>query len=108
MYYKKQGNVLPEIKAGCVYEESYSYEGYIFLKYEVNNIPSEEIVEITKEEYKANKPIIPELEPDPMELIEDEVLQAEMLLNQQLILSKQTEIDITLAELLLNQQGVVR
>jgi hypothetical protein len=39
---------------------------------------------------------------------EDEILQAEMLLNQQLILSKQTEIDMTLAELLLNQQGVSR
>ena len=39
---------------------------------------------------------------------EQEFLQAEMLLNQQQIISKQTEIDITLAELLLNQQGVVR
>ncbi|MCQ4936774.1 hypothetical protein [Anaerotignum propionicum] len=43
--------------------------------------------------------------PEPSE---QEILQAEMLLNQQQIISKQTEIDMTLAELLLNQQGVVR
>jgi len=106
MYYKKQGNLLPEIKAGCVYEESYFYEGYTFLKYEVNNIPSEELMEITQEEYEANKPIIPEPEPPEPTPTEQEILQSEMLLNQQQIISKQTEIDMTLAELLLNQQGV--
>lgn len=106
MYYKKEGNVLPVTKVGSVYEESYLYEGYLFLKYEENNIPWEDIVEITKEEYEENRPVIPEWEPDTMEPIEDEVLKAEMLLNQQMILSKQKEIDMTLAELLLNQQGV--
>lgn len=34
--------------------------------------------------------------------------QAATLINQQEIISKQTEIDMTLAELLLNQQGVSR
>lgn len=45
-------------------------------------------------------------EPSKLEPTEQEILQAEMLLNQQQIISKQTEIDMTLAELLLNQQGV--
>jgi len=43
--------------------------------------------------------------PEPTE---QEVLQAEMLLNQQQIISKQAEIDMTLGEVLLNQQGVDR
>lgn len=106
MFYKKQGNIPPVIKSGCVYEESYFYDGYLFFNYMKGNIPSEELTEITQEEYGENKPIIPESELDTMEPIEHEILQAEMLLNQQMILSKQSEIDMTLAELLLNQQGV--
>lgn len=65
MFYKKQGNISPTIIAGCAYEESYSYDGYLFFKYPSGDIPSEELVEITKEEYEANKPVIPEPEPTP-------------------------------------------
>ena len=49
-----------------------------------------------------------EIQPPEPEPMEQEILQAEMLLNQQQIISKQTEIDMTLAELLMNQQGVSR
>lgn len=63
MYYKKQGNTSPVIKAGCVYDESYFYDGYLFLKYPGNNIPSEELTEITEEEYETNKPATPDSEP---------------------------------------------
>ncbi|WP_312059992.1 hypothetical protein [Anaerotignum sp.] len=106
MYYKKPGNEPPVVKAGSVYEESYFHDGYLFLKYCTSNVPSEELIEITQEEYEVNKPFIPEPEPPEPEPTEQEILQAEMLLNQQQIISKQTEIDMTLAELLLNQQGV--
>ena len=49
----------------------------------------------------------PQSEPEPplWEPTEQEVLQAEMLLNQQRMMSKQAEQDFVLAELLLNQQG---
>ena len=106
MYYKKEGNIPPAIKAGCVYEESFFCNGYLYFKYWGNNIPSEELTEITQEEFEANKPAISEPELPEPEPLEQEVLKAEMLLNQQMILSKQKEIDMTLAELLLNQQGV--
>lgn len=46
---------------------------------------------------------LPETTPEPTE---QETIQAEMLLNQQQIIGKQEEIDMTLAELLLNKQGV--
>ena len=72
MYYKKQGNTSPVIKAGCVYDESYFYEGYLFLKYSVGNIPSEELTEITQEEYEANKPVIPDSESQESPLSETE------------------------------------
>lgn len=49
-----------------------------------------------------------ELEDSIPKSTEDEILRAEILLNQQMILSKQTEIDAVLAEVLLNQQGVDR
>lgn len=62
MYYKKQGNEPPVIKSGCAYEESYFYDGYLFLRYSVGNVPSEELTEITKQEYAENKP-----EPEPQE-----------------------------------------
>ena len=65
MYYKKYGSALPIIKAGCVYEESYFHDGYLFLKYAVGNAPSEELTEIMQEEYETNKPVIPEPEPTP-------------------------------------------
>ena len=108
MYYKKPGNEPPVVKAGSVYEESYFHDGYLFLKYATSNVPLEELIKISQEEFEANKPAISEPEPPEPEPTEQEILQAEMLLNQQQIISKQTEIDMTLAELLLNQQGVVR
>lgn len=46
----------------------------------------------------------PQPEPTPQPT-EQEVLQAEMLLNQQQIINRQNEQDMVLAELLLNQQG---
>ena len=104
MYYKKQGGLPPITRPSCVYDEIYIYDGYLFLKYTVRNIPSEELTEITQEEYESHKPSEPE--PQEQAPTEQEILQAEMLLNQQQIISKQTEIDMTLAELLLNQQGV--
>lgn len=51
---------------------------------------------------------VPAPEPPEPTPTDQEILQAEMLLNQQQIISKQTEIDMTLAELLLNQQGVLK
>lgn len=51
---------------------------------------------------------IPQAEPAEPEPTDQEIIQAEMLLNQHQIICKQTEIDMTLAELLLNQQGVER
>ena len=106
MFYKKQGNMPPATKAGCVYEESYFHDGYLYLKYFSGNIPSEPLEEITQAEYEANKPVVPpKPEPTPQPT-EEEILQAEMLLNQQQIISRQNEQDMVLAELLLSQQGV--
>ena len=65
MYYKKQGNEPPITKAGCTYDASFFYDGYLYLKYSGSNIPSEELTEITQEEYEANKPVTPEPEPEP-------------------------------------------
>ena len=106
MYYKKQGNEPPVIKMGCAYEESYFNDGYLFLKFAEKNVPSETLEEITQEEYEANKPTMEEEVLTLAEPTEQEILQAEMLLNQQQIINRQNEQDMVLAELLLNQQGV--
>lgn len=106
MFYKKQGNIPPVIKSGCVYEESYFYDGYLFLKYMKGNIPSEELTEITHEEYEENKPIIPESELDTMEPTEQDFVQAEILLNQVAILENQKAQDAAIAAILLGQLGV--
>lgn len=76
MYYKKERNIPPVVKSGCVYEESYFYDGYLFLKYAVGNVPSEYLTEITQEEYETNKPIIPEPEPTPTD---QDALYAEVI-----------------------------
>lgn len=104
MYYKMQGNTPPAIKAGCAYDESYFMGGYLYLKYSQSNIPSEPLGEITQEEYEANKPIIPEPASEPTE---EEILQAEILLNQQWIINWQIDNEAVLAEILLGQQGSV-
>ena len=106
MYYKKQGNVPPVIKAGCVYEESYFHDGYLFMQYSVNNVPSEELIEILQEEFEANKPVILEPEPTVPEPTEQDFLQAEILLNQVSILENQRAQDAVMAEILLGQLGV--
>lgn len=106
MYYKKRGNEPPVVKTGSVYEESYFLEGYLFLKYCTSNVPLEELIKISQEEFETYKPVILEPELPESEPTERDFLQGEILLNQQQIISKQTEIDTTLAELLLNQQGV--
>lgn len=72
MYYKKQGGEVPITKAGCVYDASFFYDGYLYFKYLENNIPSEDLEEITQEEYEANKPIISESEPQESPLSESE------------------------------------
>lgn len=76
-------------------------------------VDEEKGVKTTVSEYESGgvetieEPLVQQPKPMP-EPTEQEILQAEMLLNQQQIISKQTEIDMTLAELLLNQQGVDR
>ena len=77
MYYKKQGNEPPIAKAGCVYEGSYFYDGYLFLKYSVGNVPSEKLEEIAEREYAENKPIIPvpESPEPPLSPTEQAILQ---------------------------------
>ncbi|KXL53509.1 hypothetical protein CLNEO_07350 [Anaerotignum neopropionicum] len=103
MYYKKQGNEPPVIKSGCAYTESYYFDGYLFLKYSIGNTPSEELAEITQEEFEANKPVIPEPEPQPTE---QDILQAELLLNQMSILDNQGAQDAVMAKILLGQLEV--
>lgn len=77
MYYKKQEDIPPVIKVGCVYAESYFYDGYLYLKYAENNIPSEILTEITQEEYEVNKPVVPDSEPQelPLSGTEQAILQ---------------------------------
>lgn len=106
MYYKKQGDTPPMIMSGSVYNESYTIDGCLYLKYYQNNTPSETLEEITQEEYEANKPTMEEEVLTLAEPTEEEILQAEMLLNQQKMINRQNEQDVVLAELLLNQQGV--
>ena len=106
MYYKKQGNVPPVIKAGCVYEESYFHDGYLFMKYSVNNVPSEELIEILQKEFEVNKPAMPVPEPAVTEPTEQDFLQAEILLNQVSILENQRAQDAVMAEILLGQLEV--
>ena len=106
MYYKKQGNIPPVIKAGCVYEESYFHDGYLFMKYSVNNVPSEELTEVSKEEFETNKPVILEPELIMPEPTEQDFLQAEILLNQVTILENQHAQDAVMAEILLGQLEV--
>ena len=66
MYYKKRGITAPIMKNGSTYSENYFYNGYMFLKYEGKNMPSEPLVEITEEEYNQNRPIFAEPEtPQP-------------------------------------------
>lgn len=59
MYYKKLGTLAPVIKTGCVYEESYTANGYLYVKYLPNNTPSEVMTEVTESEYLENKPETP-------------------------------------------------
>lgn len=107
MYYKKQGNVPPVIKAGFVYKESYYHSGYLFLEYFTNNVPSEEIDEITQEEYETNKPIIklpePEIHPEPTEterimqgFTDSELRDLEIQQNQELLAQQITDIEVAL------------
>lgn len=106
MHYKKQGGIPPVVKAGCVYEESYFHNGYLFLKYCINNVPSEELIAISREEFEANKPVIPEPESTTPEPTEQDFLQAEILLNQVTILENQRAQDAAMAAILLGQLGV--
>ena len=75
MYCKKQGNTPPVTKSGCVYEESYAFQDYLFLKYSVGNIPSESLEEITQEEYEANRPVMPAPAPEPLSTTEQAIMQ---------------------------------
>ncbi|WP_312071808.1 hypothetical protein [Anaerotignum propionicum] len=103
MYYKKQRNEPPIVRTGCVYAESYFYNGYLYLKFAVNNIPSEELTEITQEEYEANKPVIPEpeLEQTETELLmqantDSELRDLEIQQNQELLAQQLTDIEVAL------------
>lgn len=106
MYYKKQGDIPPVIKVGCAYVGSYFCDGYLYLEYSKNNIPSEILTEITQGEYEENKPVISEPEPTAPEPTEQDFLQAEILLNQVTILENQRAQDEAMAAILLEQLGV--
>ena len=64
MYYKKQGITAPIIKDGSIYREMYFHDGYIYLRYEGKNVPSEALTEVTEEEYNLNCHIY-NTEPEP-------------------------------------------
>ncbi|WP_312047779.1 hypothetical protein [Anaerotignum sp.] len=105
MYYKKYGNEPPVIKTGCVYEESYLHEGNLFLKYSKDNIPSEKLMEVSSEEYKANKPIssVPETikESTETEQLMQAMTDAELRdmvtqQNQELLAQQMTDIEVAL------------
>ena len=70
-----------------------------------SNIESDNVVEISKEEFDVINESI-RLKPAQPEPTETELIQAELLLNQAEILAKQNEQDEVLAEILLNQMGV--
>lgn len=98
--------VLPDV------EKREGYYGYWIANLQTNSLEAVYIEEVPEPEPDFNyvpEPIpIPEsvnYQPTEGELIIMEA-QAATLINQQEIISKQTEIDMTLAELLLNQQGV--
>lgn len=106
MYYKKQGDLLPVIKTGHVYEESYFSNGYLFLKYSGNNIPTEKLTEVSQQEYEANKPVVPPqpkpaAEPTDTERIMQEMTDAELRdfetqKRQEVMAQQMTDIEILL------------
>ena len=80
-------------------------DDYIYIEYN-SGFVGDDWVEISEET------LISELGTDPFNEIvepeptEQELIQAEILLNQADILAKQNELDAVLAEILLNQMGV--
>lgn len=90
-----------DIKTGMVISDSY-LSGEVEAE---NMIQIEEDFDLTNKKYENGKwveyvPKVPEVE----ETISNEEIQAEILLNQAEIISKQNEHDEILAELLLGQQ----
>lgn len=76
MYYKTEKNELPVIKSGSIYDEVYSFEGCFYLKYEPDNFPTEELCEITEEEFLEHRPDFKEefeKEPTQLDRIEEAV-----------------------------------
>ena len=92
-----------DIETGMVVSDSY-------LSGEVkayNMIPISEDFDLTNKKYVDGEWVeyTPEPIPEP-EPTEQEIMQAEMLLNQMQIISTQQEQDEVLAEILINQMGV--
>lgn len=104
MYYKKQGIQPPVIKRGSVYKESYLFDGYLYLKYQKDNVPLEPLEEITREEYEINKPVIPEPptpEPTNMELLmqansDAELRDLEIQQGQEMLAQQMTDIELAM------------
>lgn len=103
MYYKKLETEVPITKIGCVYESFYFYGGCLFLKYSDDNVPSEELTEITQEEFEKNEPLpestIPVL--TDFELLmqantDAELRDLEIRQNQELLAQQITDIEVAL------------
>lgn len=68
-----------------------------------NMIPISEDFDLTNKKYVDGEWVEYEPEPQPVEPTEEELFQAEILLNQMQIINTQAEQDEVLAEILLNQ-----
>ena len=91
-----------DIKTGLVISDSY-LSGEVEAE---NMIQIEEGFDLTNKRYIDGNWIeyVPEKTEFKEEISDDEIIQAEMLLNQESIIAKQKEHDEILAELLLRQQ----
>ena len=92
MYYKKQGNETPIVSSGHVYDQMYSYEGFLYFSYPTGNSPSEGLIEITEAEFLENNPETVEPEPQPSQLDRiEESLKTSFSEAQQTAIDKYTE-----------------
>ena len=92
-----------DLETGMVVSDSY-LSGIVEAE---NMIPISEDFDLTNKKYVDGEWVEYEPEPQPEpEPTEEEIMQAEMLLNQMQIIATQQEQDEVLAEILINQMGV--
>lgn len=111
MFIKADNRQHIELNNRNIFSVCFEHESFLYLKYEQGNLPygNFEYQEITEKEFNEvyNLVFPKEEEPEPQPTDQD-LINAQILLNQAEQDAKLQEIDETLALILLNQEGGIQ